>query len=270
MAARIPAEDRVQTLKALFATLVLLAPAFGQSRFDRFERDVADIGSTLNISNISAAITENGDTVWSRNGLESAQPASETFSQTFSGEPIVWSFSQTGDSSGLWIEVPGRALKLTLSANSKKLTESAYLKDGNIARSTIALAFFEDVVFKQTFPREEIENRALMAFYLGRRDQSAAILREAFNKFSELDSSDDLSLLHLVAELNLQATESVATVVLMKHPDLPAAWLYYGKYLRSQRRFREATICFKQITEHRPPFQHWSVAEANQELSTLE
>jgi len=59
-------------------------------------------------------------------------------------------------------------------------------------------------------------------------------------------------------------------VVLKEHPDLPAAWLYYGRYLRNEKRFREATLCFKQITEHDPPLNDPAVAEAKKELSTLE
>ncbi len=58
------------------------------------------------------------------------------FIQDYAGERVAWSYSP----SLLIINLPGRMLTLVVSANSKALTEAARLQDGNIARSTIALA----------------------------------------------------------------------------------------------------------------------------------
>jgi tetratricopeptide (TPR) repeat protein len=115
-----------------------------------------------------------------------------------------------------------------------------------------------------------MEDRALQAFYLGKQDESAALLREALNKFPELESSDDLTLLRLLSQLHIAATEASATVVIREHPSLPPAWFYYGKFVENAKRYREAAACFEQITEHQPPWHHWSVGEAKRELSTLQ
>jgi hypothetical protein len=192
------------------------------------------------------------------------------FSQTFSGERLVWDFAQTEESSTLLVMVPARRLTVIVLGDSKTMTEAAHLEDGNIARSAIALAFLEDIVFERAFPRDEMENRAIEAFYFGKPSESAAIVRDALEKFPELESADDLTLLGLLSQLHSSATEASATAVVLKHPYIPTAWLYYGSYLRNSRRFRESTICFEQITEHRPPWHHWSVLEAQKELSTLQ
>ncbi len=192
------------------------------------------------------------------------------FQQTYSDEQIVWEFAQTEDSSHLTVNVPSRKLTLDARASSKAMTEAAHLEDGNILRSAIALAFLVDAVGLPASPRDELENRALTALYFGQREESAAIMREALEKFPEIESADDVTLLRLLSELHFSATESVATAVLKAHPDQPAAWLYYGRYLRADKRFREATLCFKQITEHQPPWHGWTVDAANKELSTLE
>ena len=259
-------------MRTFFIALLLVAPVVADGRFERFDRDLAKVRDELRISKLSAVILENGQTVWGRDdgGKEGTQPGSGEFSQTYSGERIVCNFSQSGDSSSLRVEVPERNLTFIARANSKAMTEAAHLEDGNIARSAVALAFLEDIVFERAFERDEMENRALLAFYFGRRNESAAILREALDKYPELESIDDVTLLRLLSDLHLPATEGVATVVLKEHPDLPAAWLYYGRYLRSEKRFREATLCFKQITEHQPPWHNWTVSEAKKELSTLE
>jgi len=259
-------------LRFFFIALLMVAPAVADGRFERFDRDLAKVRDELRISKLSALILENGQTVWSRDdaGIESTPPGSVEFSQTYSGEQIVWNFSQSGDSLSLRVEVPERKLTLIARANSKAMTEAAHLEDGNIVRSAVALAFLVDVAGLPPSPRDEMENRALLAFYFGRQNESAAILREALDKYPELESADDVSLLRLLSELHLPATEGVATVVLKEHPDLPAAWLYYGRYLRNEKRFREATLCFKQITEHQPPWHDWTVSEAKKELSTLE
>jgi hypothetical protein len=192
------------------------------------------------------------------------------FSETFSGERIVWDFSQTENSSSLLVKIPSRKLTLIVLANSKAMADVAHLEDGNIARSMIALVFLEDVVFRRTFQRDEMEDRALQAFYLGKQDESAALLHEALNKFPELESSDDLTLLRLLSQLHFAATEASATVVIREHPFLPPAWFYYAMFLENAKRYREAAACFEQITEHRPPWHHWSVGEAKRELSTLQ
>ncbi len=59
------------------------------------------------------------------------------FTQEYYGEHVVWAYSPNL----LVLKIPRKKLVLIVSANSKALTEAARLQDGNIARSTIALAF---------------------------------------------------------------------------------------------------------------------------------
>lgn len=365
---------------ALLALLAGILPAVAESRFDRFDRDLARIREELLISKLSVAVVENGKVVWRRDaGIDGAPleqsatavrvmhlleeerialddpvgiPAGATvgqvlsntadgapgeeyvyntdflrwvgqsvapvdapstfeeltryamaldttllvsekskaamfapvmsphgvilprglgwFSQEYLGERIVWDFAQNENSSTLFVKLPGRNLTLIAVANSGAMTEGAHLEDGNIARSAIAVAFLEDVVFGRAFARDEMENRALLAFYLGHSDRSAALVRETLDKFPELETADDLTLLRLLSQLHFSATEAVATVVIAKHPSLPEAWFYYGLYLENAKRYREAAACFGQITEHQPPWHHWTVADAKKELATLE
>jgi Beta-lactamase len=202
--------------------------------------------------------------------LDRAQPVAGLFRQTYSGERLVWDFAQDETSSTLFLRIPARGLTLIVVANSTAMAEAAHFKDGNVARSDIALAFLEDIVFGRALPRDEMENRALDAFYSGNRQRSANVLRRALEKFPELASSDDLTLLRLMSQLDFSETEAVATVVLEKHPHLPPAWFYYGFYLERQKRYRESAACFEQITEHEPPWHSPLVVKAKKELSTLE
>jgi len=196
------------------------------------------------------------------------------FSQMYMNELVVWHFGQDPDAGSLLLRIPARKLTLIVLSDSAVISDAARLLNGNVARSPIALAFFKDVVFPnrdpKAFERDELENRALIAFYLGRREESVTIIKEALAKFPEMGSSDDLTLLGLLAQLNLPETEPCATAVLRQHPSLPPAWYYYGLYLLKARRYREATASFKKITDHEPPWHNWSVSSAREELKQLQ
>jgi tetratricopeptide (TPR) repeat protein len=161
------------------------------------------------------------------------------------------------------VQVPGEGtLALVVAGN-------AHLDDGNIARSDVALAFFRDVVGLQVSDRDELIAQALAELYRGQRDASAALVHQALDKFPELESTPDVTLLYLFAELRLSVTEASATAVLREHPSLPTAWFYYGQYLENSKRYREAAACFEKITMHQPPWHNWTVAAAKKELSYL-
>ena len=196
------------------------------------------------------------------------------FSQTYLNERIVWHYGQETSAGSLLLKLPDRKLTLIVLSDSGAVNDAVRLLDGNAARSPIALAFFKDVVFTRRdpkeFERDELENRALAAFYFGRREESAGILKEALAKYPAMESSDDLTLLGLLAQLQMAETEPCATAVLREHPSLPPAWYYYGLYLLKARRYREATAAFERITEHRPPWHHWSVEAARKELTQLQ
>jgi tetratricopeptide (TPR) repeat protein len=145
----------------------------------------------------------------------------------------------------------------------------AHLDDGNIARSDMALAFFRDVVGLQVSERDELIAQALAELYRGQRDASAALAHQALDKFPELQSAPDVTLLYLFAQLHLPETEASATAVIREHPSLPTAWFYYGQYLENSKRYREAAACFEKITMHQPPWHNWTVAAATKELSYL-
>jgi beta-lactamase family protein len=196
------------------------------------------------------------------------------FSQMYMKERVIWHYGQDTNAGSLFLLIPDRKLTLIVLSDSNVISDASRLLDGNVARSLITLAFFKQVAFSNrsaaAFERDELENRALVAFYLGRRDESAVIIKEALAKFPEMESSDDLTLLGLLAQLHLPETEPCATAVLRAHPSLPPAWYYYGLYLLKVRRYREATASFKKIIDHEPPWHHWSVSLAKEELKQLQ
>jgi CubicO group peptidase (beta-lactamase class C family) len=195
------------------------------------------------------------------------------FSQTYLNDRVVWHYGQDAHAGSLLLRIPDRKLSLIVLSDSPVISEAPRLLDGNVARSPIALAFFKQVAFssrRAAFERDQLENRALIAFHFGRRDESAAIIQEALAKFPGMESSDDLTLLGLLAQLQLPETEACATAVLRQHPSLPPAWYYYGLYLLKARRYREATASFKSITDHQPPWHNWSVESAREELKQLQ
>ena len=194
------------------------------------------------------------------------------FSQTWLNERIIWHYGQDTGAGSLFLRIPSRKLTLIILSDSPAISDATRLLDGNVVRSPIALAFFKQFSNQGpgAFERDELENRALIAFFLGKREESAGIIKEALAKFPAMESSDDLTLLGLLAQLQLPETESCATAVLRQHPDLPPAWYYYGLYLLKARRYREATAAFQRITEHQPPWHHWSVDAARKELTQLQ
>ena len=96
-----------------------------------------------------------------------------------------------------------------------------------------------------------------------------SLARQALDKFPGLESTPDVTLLYLFAQLRLPETEASATAVIQEHPSLPTAWFYYGQYLENSKRYREAAACFEKITMHQPPWHHWTVAAAKKELTYL-
>jgi hypothetical protein len=187
------------------------------------------------------------------------------FVQDYRGQRVLWSY----DPSVLVVSIPGKKLALVVSADSTTMTQAARSQDGNVARSTIALAFFKDVAGLGDSERDELIDRALIALYFGDRDSSAALVRQALDKFPELESTPDVTLLYLFSRLGLPETDASATAVIKAHPSLPTAWFYYGQYLENSKRYREAAACFEKITEHEPPWHHWTVTAAKKELPYL-
>jgi hypothetical protein len=262
MAARVFEEDRIQEVKVLTALLLIL-PATGQSRFERFDRDLTRDAMELHISSLRAEVSESGRVVWKRGDvLVPARPLSRR-GQDFAGQRLEW-----------WYEAKCLTIKLAakrfdICADSKALTESPRLEDGNILRSSIVLAFLKDIVGLPVSDREELIAEAFTALDLGDRESSAALSRKALDKFPELESTPDVTLLYLFAQLGFPETEGSATAVIKAHPSLPTAWFYYGQYLENNKRYREAAACFEKITMHEPPWHNWTVAAARKELKYL-
>jgi hypothetical protein len=192
---------------------------------------------------IKFAMEEHGDLGW--------------FTQDYNGEHVAWAYSQNL----LVVKIPRKKLALIVSANSKALTEAARLEDGNVARSTVILAWLGKS------ERDELIDHSLVDLYFGEREASAALVHQALDKYPELESTPDVTLLYLFAQLRLRETEASATAVIRAHPSLPTAWFYYGQYLENSKRYREAAACFGKITMHQPPWHHWTVAAAKRELS---
>ncbi|HTC89333.1 MAG TPA: tetratricopeptide repeat protein [Bryobacteraceae bacterium] len=180
------------------------------------------------------------------------------FSQEYAGERMLWSHGP----SVLLIRIPGKNLTLVVSGDTP-------VEAGNIVRSDIALTLFKDVVGLQVSQRDEWIAQALAEFHRGNREASAQLVHQALEKFPELESAPDVSLLYLFAQLRLPETEASATAVIREHPSLPTAWFYYGEYLENSKRYREAAACFEKITMHQPPWHNWTVAAAKKELTYL-
>jgi len=258
----------VKVLTALLLVLTALLPelpAAGQNRFEQFDRDLTSASAGLHISELRAAVSESGRVVWRRGVVRVPARTGSVGTQEVAGQRVEWRSQATF----LTIRLPAKRLALVLSANAKSLTAAPRLEDGNILRSSIALAFLEDVAGLQISEREELIAHAFTALYLGHRDAGTMLARQALDKFPELESTPDVTLLYLFAQLGLPETEASATAVIKAHPSLPTAWFYYGQFLESNKRYREAAACFEQITMHQPPWNHWTVAAAKQELTYL-
>lgn len=262
MAAWVFEENRIQEVKLLTALLLIL-PATGQSRFEQFDRDLKSAAAELHIPDLRSQVSESGRVVWKRGAVHVPVRAVPEEGQDFAGQRIEWWFQ----TKCLTIELAANSL--IVCANSKSLTEAPRLEDGNILRSSIALAFLKDVVGLPVSDREELIAHAFTALYLGDRDTSAKSARAALEQFPELESTPDVTLLYLFAQLGLPETEASATAVVKEHPSLPTAWFYYGQYLENNKRYREAAACFEKITMHEPPWHHWTVAAAKKELTYL-
>ena len=178
------------------------------------------------------------------------------FHQMYDGREILWCHGPS-----VLIVQAGR---LALLASADVQVEGV-----NIARSDIALAFFKDVAGLRVSERDEWIAQALAELHRGNRGASAQLVHQALDKFAELESMPDVSLLYLFAQLRLPETEASATAVMREHPSLPTAWFYYGEYLENSKRYREAAACFEKITMHQPPWHNWTVAAARKELTYL-
>lgn len=153
-------------MKLFLAGVLLLAPgAWCQNRFEKFDRDLKQAADELRISDLRASVVESGHVVW-RHGAAKTEHAGLAWStQELFGERILWSY----EPALLVVKIPGRKLALTISANSKSLTEAPRLEDGNLARSTIALAFVRDIAGLGNSERDELIDGALTALYRGER-----------------------------------------------------------------------------------------------------
>ncbi len=185
------------------------------------------------------------------------------FTQEYAGERLFWSYGP----SVLVIRIPGKSVTVVISGD---LT-AARLQDGNVLRSKIALKLLQDPSIlggSQRDPDDLIDG-ALESLSAGDREGSAALVHQALDKFPELESMPDVTLLYLFAQLGLPETQASATAVIRDHPSLPTAWFYYAQYLENSKRYREAAACFEKITMHQPPWHNWTVAAAKEELTHL-
>jgi tetratricopeptide (TPR) repeat protein len=178
------------------------------------------------------------------------------FTQEHAGDRLLWSYGPAV----LVIRVPSKNLTLVISGD----LAAARLQDGNVLRSKTALGLLGGPA-----GADGLIDTALELLYMGQRERSAALTREALKQFPELESAPDVTLLYLFAQLRLPETEASATAVIRAHPSLPTAWFYYGQYLENSKRYREAAACFEKITMHQPPWHNWTVAAAKQELTYL-
>jgi tetratricopeptide (TPR) repeat protein len=252
-------------VRLLAAALLLLAPAAAESRFKQFDQDLKTAARELRIARYQAEIRESGKVVWKHGTVHRPARAEPVVAQEVEGVRVEWWFNLQA----IAILIPATRLELVVSADSNSLTDAPRLTDGNILRSTIALAFLEDLAIPGRKNREELIDRSFIALYFGRREDAIALAHQALGKFPELEFLPDVTILYLFSQLGLAETESLATAVIKTHPSLPTAWFYYGQYLEKNKRYREAAACYEMITEHDPPFHNWTVAAAREALTHL-
>jgi hypothetical protein len=183
------------------------------------------------------------------------------FVQEYGNQQLLWCYGP----SALVVRIPNMNLTLVVSGN----LAAARLEDGNVLRSVAALLFLQDVAKLSHSGADNLIDEALDSLYVGQRAAAVTLAREALMRFPELESTPDVTLLYLFAQLRLPETEASATAVLRAHPSLPTAWFYYGQYLENSKRYREAAVCFEKITMHEPPWHNWTVAAAQRELPFL-
>ena len=164
------------------------------------------------------------------------------FAQEHAGTRLLWSYGP----SVLLVRVPSKSLTLVVSGDLK----AARLQDGNVLRSRIALMFLRDMAKLGSPGADDIIAVALDLLYSGQRDEAVRLVHLALEGFPGLESTPDVTLLYLFAQLGMPETETSATAVLKDHPSLPTAWFYYGQYLENSKRYREAAACFEKITMH--------------------
>jgi hypothetical protein len=182
--------------------------------------------------------------------------------QDYLGERVLWAHGP----SVLIVRLPSKSLTLVVSGD----LSAARLEDGNVLRCKTALRLLEDPsILGGPRRADNLIDSALESLYKGDREGSADLAREALDKYPELESTPDVTLLYLFAQLGLKETEASATAVIRAHPSLPTAWFYYGQFLENQKRYREAAVCFEKITTHLPPWHNWTVAAAKKELPYL-
>jgi hypothetical protein len=329
MAARFPAQNRLQEVRLWLAVLLACWPLAAQDRFAKFELDLHNMAPGSR-----AAIVESGRLVWRNSKITGAAceapviaeriphslldtpapaPPGATIRQVLENtadgtpgdevlentafiealkpiarvgrlpdvvgfasrehQPLGW-FHQMYDGRDIfWCHGPSVLIVRVEAPDEKRLalvvSGDSQIEAGNIARSDIALAFFQDVVGLRVSHSDEWIAQALAEFHRGNRDASAQLVHHALDKFPELESSPDVALLYLFAQLRLPETQASATAVIRDHPSLPTAWFYYGEYLENSKRYREAAACFEKITMHQPPWHNWTVAAASKELTYL-
>ena len=193
-------------MKALGAVLLIVLPVAGQKRFEQLDRDLARAAGELHISDLRTEVRESGRVVWHRGAVPAPVRNASVETQEVAGQRIQWWVQAPC----LKVELPVKRLAFVVCSNSKSLVEAPRLDDGNILRSSIALIFFRDVAGLPVSERDELIAHAFTALYVGDRDASAALVHEALDKFPELESTPDVTLLYLFAQLGLPETEASA------------------------------------------------------------
>jgi tetratricopeptide (TPR) repeat protein len=296
MAARIFAQDRIQEVKWLLALLLAGWPLAGQDRVDivrvaviKGTRVIHQTGKIIEPAceepviaeripkklldtpapeprgaTIRQVLENKADGTLNEEVLENPEffeglhttgtlPNAVEFAAHPHGE-LGWLSEEYGGQRVLWCHSPS-VLIVRIPAKRLTMVAATHFDDSSIARSLLALTFF-----RESAGLRVSESDALI---------DSGQVRKALDAFPEIANAPEVSLLKIFAELNLPETEASATAVIRAHPSLPTAWFYYGQFLEKNKRYREAAACYEKITMHEPPWHHWTVAAAQQELKHL-
>jgi CubicO group peptidase (beta-lactamase class C family) len=200
------------------------------------------------------------------------------FVQDYQGARIVWHFGQEDSYASLFVRVPARKLTLIVLANSNAISDAFRLLEGNVARSLPALYFFKDVVLGQSAADDARRNRltadeeidhALAELYINQTKKALDDARSALLPRAPTESQD-MATLYLLMRLHdpslADATETIGTSILLRHPHLPTALFFFGTYQQLVDQPEKAIPLFKRIAEIQPPLRHWSATAALLEL----
>lgn len=222
------------------------------------------------------------------------------FIQDFEGVEVIWAYGQYDSYSALFVKIPFEATTIVLLANNNLLSDPARLIYGDVTSSLFGISILKNYVYRlYDMPildvgrhgtevlaqgllyRKKLLAQALAASFLARYDtdeweRSADLLHTVFERYPDVLSYADLSLLHTLSYLEVVAehrgiagserfTEHLETVgshLLVNDPENPYANYYLGSHYARTGDSARARRHFQRIVDNARFDRWWYTAEA--------